>query len=202
MRQDRHLLLAPERGIRTDSQWLYQLSYLLFILTCTPILVFFTHRAYIIWDRSRLILFICLSFILPAGVLGLVNASLALRAPWGIKPLTNEQFLQWTPTFVEQYTKSHIVYIVTILAQLIAVVVVCVTTCYGIFRHRNGIAQVDSASELSSASSSPGVMERLGLTAVAKVVFLCGESLLPVVGIALLDTISALSFENSVATIL
>lgn len=43
---------------------------------------------------------------------------------------------------------------------------------------------------------------RSGLTAVAKVVFLCGESLLPVVGIALLDTISSLSFENSVAIIL
>lgn len=119
-------------------------------MTCTPILVFFTHRAYIIWDRSRLILFLCLSFILVACILGIVNASLALRAPWGLKPLTNEQFLAWTPAFLDQYTKSHIVYIVTILAQLIAVVVVCVTTCYGIIRHRNGIVQVDSASEYTS----------------------------------------------------
>ena len=43
---------------------------------------------------------------------------------------------------------------------------------------------------------------RSGLNAVAKVVFLCGESLLPVVGIALLDTISSLCFENSVSIIL
>ena len=138
--------LEPRCPTLADPQWLYQLSYILFIVTCTPILLFFTHRAYIIWDRSRLIPFICLSFILAACVLGIVNASLALRAPWGLKPLSNEDFLRWTPAFLEQYTKSHIVYIVTILAQLIAVVVVCVSTCYGIFRHRNGIGQMDSAS--------------------------------------------------------
>jgi len=143
------VFLCRRRGLCTalTSQWLYQLSYLLFVLAACPILLFFTHRAYIIWDRSKLVLSLCLLFIAPAFVLGITSSALGLVAPWGLDPLSNAQFVEWSSTFGRYHRQSHNFLVATIVSQLLAALVVCFTVCYGIFRHRNGFAQLDSASE-------------------------------------------------------
>jgi hypothetical protein len=130
-----------------ETQWLYQLSYLIFILTACTILLFFTKRAYIIWDRSKFVLFLCLSFIIPAFVLGITSAALGMVAPWGLQPLSNDEFLEWSPFFGALIHKSHNVIAATVVSQLLAAIVVCFAICYGIFRHRNGFTQMDTASE-------------------------------------------------------
>lgn len=131
---------------RLTGQWLYQLSYLFYMFTALPVLLFFTHRAYMIWDRSTTVLIVCLTCIVPTFVLGVTSASLGLRAPWGIEPLTNEEFKFWAPTYVKLLFQTQKLYQASVTAQMVAVLAVCVAICYGIFRHRNGFSEMDTAS--------------------------------------------------------
>lgn len=108
-----------------------------------------------IWDRSLPILVLCLVTIIPTFVLGVASAALALRAPWGVRALSNEDFKKWIPEFARLFKQTVLLYKVSVTAQMVAALVCCVSICYGIFRHRNGFAQMDTASERSSSPIIP-----------------------------------------------
>ena len=88
---------------------MYGLSYLLLNFTFLPVLLFFTYRAFIIWERSKLVGIACVFLVVPNFVLGiawwvvslskaqysqdLCSASYALDFPWAFHVITTEEYM-------------------------------------------------------------------------------------------------------------
>ena len=62
-------VVSQSRKVTHDAvKWLFQLEILIFTLVQGPIQLLWTRRAYMIWDRSRLVLGICLFFVAIGGI--------------------------------------------------------------------------------------------------------------------------------------
>jgi hypothetical protein len=113
---------SQTKGPRS-TQWLFSLGTLIKLFITVPVLVFFSRRAYIIWNRSKVVLATCLLF----DLIGLIGCSIrcvrsavvswvmltdsisqGLKAPWGLGVVSNEEFYRWAPTLGEQVEKLRV----------------------------------------------------------------------------------------------
>ncbi|CAD6578759.1 MAG: hypothetical protein TREMPRED_002263 [Tremellales sp. Tagirdzhanova-0007] len=143
------------------DHWLFQLEVLILTLVQAPIQLLWTRRAYMIWDRSRLVLSICLFFVAVNCIFTLTAAALGITQTWMIRSMSNYEFAAALPGFLAELQRRVHIRLASLIAQLVVTTLLCGLICCGIMRHKNGFAEMDSA--------------------ISKIVFLCGESLVPVV---------------------
>jgi hypothetical protein len=111
------------------------LGLLVKVFITAPVLLFCTRRAYIIWNRSKIVLTICLSLDLASLVCWLVRCVLSplprmlghqltcsiaegLEAPWGLGPLTDDDYYIWSGRIFAKIIKFRKTGLIAVCTQL------------------------------------------------------------------------------------
>ncbi|KAK4686874.1 hypothetical protein P7C73_g3246, partial [Tremellales sp. Uapishka_1] len=100
------------------DNWLVSWSILILVLVISPTLYFFTYRAYIIWDRNRWVLAVCLLLTTANFACGIAASATGINTPRSFAPVSNAEFAASLPAMGKMYAMLIPIFRAGLMSQL------------------------------------------------------------------------------------
>ncbi|ORY25164.1 hypothetical protein BCR39DRAFT_306025 [Naematelia encephala] len=151
--------------------FLFNVEGMIYSIVVCSVLFLYAWRAYLVWDRNKIVLYGTMPLLGAQLLVGLGCGIYGMAVPWPLRLMSDDEFNSWIPEYLHRKDMYFPLRMTTVAAQLITTTVLSFLICTGVLRHRGVAQETDNA--------------------ISRIVFISGESLLPMVVLSVFFVVGA-----------